>query len=169
MQKRLWTPAALLTLSGILASCGYVSQYERQVYDWEPVYCYKSLAAMQCFKEPRFADERRLVNYYGPDPGRYDRPDDPDVPELQAPREIDYWVKDAEPVPEAAPVKVKAAAEPGPTSPGETLLPDSRSEGLSFLDRLLAPLLGKPKLAHAAAKTPVVVKDTDPVNKAQTL
>lgn len=168
MQKRLWTTAALLTLFGAVTSCGYVSEYEKQVYDWEPVYCYKSLAAVQCFKEPRAGDERRLVNYYGPDPSRYDRPDTPEVPELQAPKEIDYWVKDEEPVAEAVPQHVMAAdiapvvlANSGaPAAPAASATPqrslgakDTAGAGqTSFLDRLLAPFFGKPKLANAPLK-----------------
>ncbi len=42
------------------------------------------------------------MNYFGPHPSRYDPPDPPEVPDLEAPEEIDYWVKDPEPVPKPA-------------------------------------------------------------------
>ncbi len=97
MHKALKTTGLVLFLSG----CGYVDAYEEAVYDHEPVYCYKTLAAVQCFKEPQHEDKLRLVNYYGPHPSRTDAPDTPDIPELQPPTiEIEKWVKDPEPVPQ---------------------------------------------------------------------
>jgi hypothetical protein len=97
MHKAFKTTALVLFLGG----CGYVDAYEEAVYDHEPVYCYQSLAAVQCFKEPQHTDRQRLVNYYGPHPSRADEPDAPEVPELQAPtEEIEKWVKDPEPVPQ---------------------------------------------------------------------
>ena len=87
--------AALLLLSG----CGYLDAYEKSVHDMEPVYCYQSLAGVECFNEPNHQDKRRLVNYYGPHPTSYDELEKPEVPELEAPEEIDHWVKDPEPVP----------------------------------------------------------------------
>lgn len=54
-----------------LAGCGgYESAYERAVYDDEPVYCYRTLADIDCFRAPDVRAERRLVNYYGPSPRR---------------------------------------------------------------------------------------------------
>ncbi len=35
---------AITVFCAVLAGCGYVDEYERQVHDWEPVYCYQSLA-----------------------------------------------------------------------------------------------------------------------------
>lgn len=84
---------------GTLAACGHVDEYERQVYDREPVYCYKSLAGTQCYREPKHSDERRLVNYFGPHPSRYEKPEVAPAPALQAPEMVNYWVKDPEPVP----------------------------------------------------------------------
>lgn len=86
-----------------LGACSYVDEYERHVSGMEPVYCYKSLAATQCYKEPKHADGLRLVNYYGPHPSRYDAPPPLAEPSFKAPEMINYWVKDAEPVPRAAP------------------------------------------------------------------
>jgi hypothetical protein len=45
-----------VTFAIVLSACGHVDEYERYVTDWEPVYCYKSLAAMQCYREPKYAD-----------------------------------------------------------------------------------------------------------------
>ena len=110
---------------------------------------------MQCFKEPRFADERRLVNYYGPDPSRYDRPDDPDVPQLQAPKEVDYWVKDEEPVPKAVPIVTKKVAVASTDSSASTTgMPVPAGPQLSLLDRLRRSIFGQPELANPRRKAP---------------
>ena len=87
----------------VLGACAQKSAYEAAVEDREPVYCYKSLAGVQCYEKPNFRDERRLVNYFGPAPKRYDRPAPSPVPELAAPKAITHWVKDPEPVPQPAP------------------------------------------------------------------
>jgi hypothetical protein len=92
--------AALLGVSTLLGACGYVSAYEEGVYEYEPTYCYQSLGGVSCHTEPNHRDERRLVNYYGPHPSRYDAPEPPEAMELQAPPEIDYFVKDPEPIPQ---------------------------------------------------------------------
>lgn len=86
-----------------LGACSHVDEYERHVTDWEPVYCYKSLAAIQCYREPKHADSLRLVNYYGPHPSRYDAPEPKAAPNFSAPEMINYWVKDPEPIPRAMP------------------------------------------------------------------
>ena len=87
------------TLVAGLSACGAVDKYESQVSDWEPVYCYQSLAAVQCYRQPKYSDQLRLVNYYGPHPGRYDAPPPLPEPNFKAPEMINYWVKDAEPIP----------------------------------------------------------------------
>lgn len=89
----------------LLGGCGYVSKYEEAVYDFEPVYCYQSIGSVQCYKTPKAGDERRLVNYFGPAPERYDRPAPAPKPKLAAPKAINYYVLDPEPVPEAQPRK----------------------------------------------------------------
>lgn len=86
-----------------LSACSYVDKYEEQVHDWEPTYCYKSLAAVQCHREPKHADSLRLVNYYGPHPSRYDAPAPLAEPNFKAPEMVNYWVKDAEPIPRPMP------------------------------------------------------------------
>lgn len=109
MHTAIKSAAYLLLLGG----CGFVNSYEEAVYDHEPVYCYQSLAAVECFTEPHHTDKKRIVNYYGPHPSRYDEPDEPDVPELQAPKAIERWVKDPEPVPQPA-MKMASSKKPAP-------------------------------------------------------
>ena len=95
MQKTsLVAMAALFALS----ACSYVDSYEEQVYDEEPSYCYQSLGDIKCFREPFHRDSKRLVNYYGPHPSRYEPPEEPKAPALKAPAPIKTWVKDPEPV-----------------------------------------------------------------------
>jgi hypothetical protein len=93
----------LTGLAVFLSACGYVSEYEKAVYDMEPTYCYKSIGKVSCYKEPFHRDERRLVNYFGPAPSRYDKPEAPEPTPIAAPEMINYWVKDAEPVPRPSP------------------------------------------------------------------
>jgi hypothetical protein len=84
--KRLRTALAVLLGLFMVGGCtSYESAYEKSVYDLEPVYCYRSLADVSCFRKPYFRDERRLANYYGPAPSKYDRPKPPPMAELQPP------------------------------------------------------------------------------------
>ena len=101
--KWILTTLTAITPVALLAACGYVSEYEKGVYDYEPVYCYQSLAGIQCFDKPNHRDEKRLVNYYGPAPTRYDRPELPAPATLHAPPAVDFYVRDREPIPEPAP------------------------------------------------------------------
>ena len=87
----------------VLSACGHIDEYEAQVHDWDPVYCYKSLAATSCYQAPKDRDKLRLVNYFGPHPSRYDVPEMPERRAPVAPEMINYWVKDAEPLPRPAP------------------------------------------------------------------
>jgi len=90
-------------LAALVGACGYVSEYEKAVYDWEPTYCYKSIGGVACYKEPYHRDEKRLVNYFGPDPSRYDRPEPAEPTPFEPPEMVNYWVKDPEPIPRPAP------------------------------------------------------------------
>lgn len=91
-------------LSFGLLGCGHIDKYEEGVAEYEPTYCYAALGGgVECFREPVHADERRLVNYYGKHPSRYDKPEAPARMEPQAPPMINAWVKDAEPVVRAMP------------------------------------------------------------------
>ena len=99
----MYSRISLLGLALFLSACGYVSEYEKAVYDWEPTYCYKSIGKVVCYKEPYYRDEKRLVNYFGPDPSRYDKPEPPERAPHAPPQMVNYWVKDAEPIPRPAP------------------------------------------------------------------
>lgn len=73
----MFRPGLILTVFCILFlfnGCGYVDQYEELVYEFEPIYCYQSIAGIECFQEPNHRDKSRIVNYYGPHPVRYDAP-----------------------------------------------------------------------------------------------
>ncbi len=83
----------------LLSACAQKTAYEAAVEDMEPTYCYKSLGGITCYAKPFHRDERRLVNYYGPAPIRYDRPEVAPEPNRSAPAQIKYWVKDPEPLP----------------------------------------------------------------------
>jgi hypothetical protein len=94
----------LVALTILVAGCGgYESRYEAGVHDYEPVYCYRNLGDISCYDTPEHRDERQLVNYYGPAPGRYDRPEPPPKPRLDPPPVANYYVRDAEPIPRPAP------------------------------------------------------------------
>jgi hypothetical protein len=86
----------LMALSG----CGFVDSYEEAVHDMDPVYCYQSLGGIQCHAKPNHADQRRLVNYFGPHPSRYDVPKPALPPQLKAPPPVPFWVRDPEPIPQ---------------------------------------------------------------------
>ena len=103
---------AALVLAVTVTGCGYVSEYERQVYDWEPVYCYRTLGAVQCHDAPDRTADKRLVNYYGPDPSRTDPPEAREEEHPDAPPAIDYWVKDPEPRPEPSVPEAKRWQDP---------------------------------------------------------
>jgi hypothetical protein len=90
---------ALAAFSLALGACADKSAYERAVENYEPVYCYQNLGGIVCHEKPNFADERRIVNYFGPAPKRYERPAPPPEQKLFAPEMINYWVKDPEPLP----------------------------------------------------------------------
>ena len=79
------TKLLTLGLTALLGACGYVDAYEKAVSDWEPTYCYKSIGGVECFREPFHRDERRLVNYFGPHPSRYDKPEPPQLALIAAP------------------------------------------------------------------------------------
>jgi len=150
--------SAAIGLSVALSACGYVDGYEEQVYDKEPVYCYKSLAATECFNEPYHRDKRRLVNYFGPHPSRYDAPPEPEAPNLQPPAAVDYWVKDPEPIPEAAPRMTAPMAKPvsaAAATPGE-------EGGLAALMRLIKRSANRPTSRPTSRPTPSAAAVTQP-------
>ena len=139
----------LTAVAALVGACGYVLAYEEAVYDFEPVYCYQSIgrsvSGVECYKTPKHRDERRLVNYYGPHPSRYDRPEPPPPPTLSAPPAVDFFVRDPEPIPEPAPPRVRTKAEAAEDLKAEPAAGDT-SEGQA------APAA---KAAQAAPATPV--------------
>ncbi len=106
--------AMILAVAAVLSACSYVDSYEEAVHDRAPLYCYQSLAAVECYRTPNQTDEQRLVNYFGPHPSHHERRV-MEKPKLFAPPPISNWVKDEEPVPQAAreskPVKGAKPAE----------------------------------------------------------
>lgn len=93
------------------------SSYAEAVYDEPPVYCYRTLGDVDCYKRPLLGAERRLVNYYGPPPGDYEWPEPPPAPRLHAPppgRPV--------PDPEAAPTPEPTSAPAAATDNQPTLL-----------------------------------------------
>ena len=78
--------AVLAVIALALTACaGDETAYERGVADFEPIYCYASLADAVCYRRPNFRDERRLINHYGPTPRSYDRPKPPKPARLDPP------------------------------------------------------------------------------------
>ncbi len=156
MLKQIFVNTAWVSATVLLAACSNMTQYERQVQDWEPVYCYKSIGAVQCYKEPKHSDSRRLVNFYGPAPSQYDKPDEPEYSSTKPPKMIDYWTKDAEPIPQAAPPKTHTPT-PGPD---KAMAPDGggEDEEVSLMDNIFSFFSGKPELSNK----PVAVVSASP-------
>lgn len=92
---------AVLLAACLVAGAGgctrYESAYEEGVEAYEPVYCYASLADPACYRRPSVRDERRLINYYGPSPRRYDRSKPPKPVRLQPPPPLAERPSDAPP------------------------------------------------------------------------
>ncbi len=135
---------ALAAAAATLSACGYVDDYERAVYDQDPVYCYRTIGGAECHPEPSFAARAKLVNYYGPHPSRYAAPEAAAVPAPKSPEMVNYWVKDPEPVPRAAP-KADVASLPWLTAEGKAdqatradwiALEDSQTGTRAFLRRI---------------------------------
>lgn len=83
---RLERGALLAALVLALSACARdETAYERGVAAYEPVYCYASLADADCYRQPYFRDDRRLINHYGPTPRSYDRPKPPKPARLDPP------------------------------------------------------------------------------------
>lgn len=129
MNNKLMTVGFLMALSG----CGFVDSYEEAVFDEDPVYCYQSLGGVQCHAQPNHADQRRLVNYFGPHPSRYDAPEPTPVPQLQAPPPVPFWVRDPEPVPKPF-IKMSGRA-PQPVTPRPVLATPGLPRPVSEADK----------------------------------
>ena len=105
----------------LLSGCGFVDKYEESVHQMEPIYCYQSLGAVECLRQPYRRDDLRLVNYFGPHPSRTDAPERPKI-RLFAPPPVAHWVKDPEPIPKPRirmadlPKSVKTAGDDTPVA-----------------------------------------------------
>lgn len=150
MLKRFMGLCVTFSAAALLGACSSMTEYERHVQDWEPVYCYKSIGAVQCYKEPKHSDSRRLVNFYGPAPREYDTPDEPELSRTRAPKMIKTWVKDPEPVPVANVPTTQAPSPVAQTGQSQIILEPEKEE-VSFMDGVLRSLFGKPELANKPA------------------
>jgi hypothetical protein len=84
--------------------CTPLTAYERSVADFEPIYCYRSLAAVTCHARPDPRDAGRLVNFYGPPPARFAPPPSPRLARPRPPAAAAAApVRDPEPVVGARP------------------------------------------------------------------
>lgn len=153
MLKQILVRGAAFSSAVLLAACSNMTEYERQVESWEPIYCYKSIGAVQCYKEPKHSDSRRLVNFYGPAPENYDKPDEPEVSETQPPPMINTWVKDPEPLPKAY-VKDTGSNSLQPVLARASQSSPAEERDVSFMDGLMRSLFGKPILANKPVSTP---------------
>ena len=97
-------------LLSLLGACSYVDDYEAQVYDKDPLYCYKSIGEIRCYRKPQAHDERRFVNYYGPHPSRYEKPGVASEVLMSGPPPVDFYVRDHEPIPAPKPLSKKGVS-----------------------------------------------------------
>lgn len=86
-------PRINLALPALFFAClggctSFESEYERGVYDYEPIYCYQSLGSVDCHRQPHHRDAARIVNYYGPAPSKYDAPEPAEVSPPQPPPKV---------------------------------------------------------------------------------
>ncbi|MBI2584303.1 MAG: hypothetical protein HYW28_00265 [Rhodospirillales bacterium] len=132
MMRKLLLPVGLAALLG---ACENAVRYEAAVRNWEPTYCYQTIGEAACYEAPYHRDERRLVNYFGPHPRRYEKPVPPTPPTPVPPAPINYWVKDPEPIP--CPVTPRQMCEfPGFRAPGAGLNGDAAKAGAAATQAL---------------------------------
>ena len=146
---RAWPHGALVATVFVAGCAGYESEYERQVAEHDPVYCYRSLGDTACYKEPRYRDRRQLVNYYGTHPRRYDAPEAPAPMNLDAPPRVKQYYRDPEPIP--GPPEAAASAkgeEAAPKSDGKDAGRKEKDDG----DETLTTIIKYLPLAIGAAQ-----------------
>ena len=108
--KPMWVRVVVLSVPLAIAACTAEREITRTITNTiieEPRYCYRHFVGrdgIQCYATPVHRDERRLVGYTGPPPSHYPRPKAKPAAKLYAPAAVTYWVKDAELIPEPAPV-----------------------------------------------------------------
>lgn len=114
------TAAAVATVALGTAGCAAPGSFMTGEVKTDPIYCYQSLAGVECFKTPVHRDERRLVSYNGPAPETYPKPRPEADPVLKAPEMVPFYVKDPEPMPQADPPKRRSAsAVPAAKAPAQ--------------------------------------------------
>ena len=114
--KTMWGRVVVLSVPLAIAACTAEREITRTVFE-EPRYCYRHFVGrdgIRCYTTPVHRDERRLVGYTGPPPSHYPRPPAKAPEKLYAPDAISYWVKDAELIPEPAPVPPGRRVAPPP-------------------------------------------------------
>ncbi|MEQ8195468.1 MAG: hypothetical protein RIB59_13365 [Rhodospirillales bacterium] len=114
--KNMWMKLGVLWVMTLVAACATEREITRAVIE-EPRYCYSQFVGrdgIACYATPRHADGHRLVGYTGPAPGTYPKPAPQPPAKLYAPDMVSYWVKDAELIPESAPVPPGRKVAPPP-------------------------------------------------------
>jgi hypothetical protein len=116
------TSFALSVVLILASACtSYESEYEKSVYDHEPVYCYQTLGGVDCHRTPHHRDGLRLVNYYGPAPSKYAAPDQMEIRDTAAPPRVEAFDRDPEPDTRSArSVRSASAPEAEPTRESDT-------------------------------------------------
>ncbi len=100
------------------------------------------------YRTPKHRDERRLVNYYGPHPSRYHRPEPPPPPTLSAPPAVDFYVRDPEPIPEPVPLRARTKPQADERRTAQATEPSG--------DTSAGQAAPAAKAAQAAPATPVL-------------
>ncbi len=138
---------AVVALAVLLtAGCtSYELAYERAVTDYEPVYCYQSLGGVTCHREPNHRDARRLVNYYGPAPSKYEAPERPDPAEPAPPPDGGAAVRDPEPKPQA----VRPGSAPTAVAPANAVAARDEGGDWRYYLPFLTVLFGAAQVAAA--------------------
>ncbi|MEX2450777.1 MAG: hypothetical protein WD407_07980 [Rhodospirillales bacterium] len=114
--KCVWAKLFPLWVLTLATACATEPEIVRTGFE-APRYCYSEFVgrdAVTCYLTPRFGEENRLVGYTGPAPYRYPRPAPPPPATLYAPDPVNYWVKDAELISQAAPVPPGRTVAPPP-------------------------------------------------------
>jgi hypothetical protein len=109
----------LIAATALMGACSYVDRYEAGVYHYEPTYCYQSIGAVRCYRTPNHRDEKRLVNYYGPHPTRFEKPPAAEKPVHNALPPVSFYVRDPEPVPAPVPPRSRTTAAVNGQAPAE--------------------------------------------------
>jgi hypothetical protein len=115
-----------------LGCTSFESEYEKGVYDYEPLYCYQTLGGVDCHRKPSHRDAARLVNYYGPAPSKYKPPKQPDQIPLRAPPKVSTAAAYQDPEPPAA-ADTDAENSSGAGEKGEAVAAEQKSEWKEWL------------------------------------